>query len=86
MKKDINVTEFNNNAFTIKKKFKQDGQINVSYAENNVDFNALTNNLKNISNDKTKLDFMNLAYNALYNKNALKELKTIIKGIELIMD
>lgn len=51
-----------------------------------IDFNTLKNNLDKISNDKAKLEFMNLAFNSLNSKKALKELKTVIKGIELILN
>ena len=54
--------------------------------EKNKEFDALTQNINKIKDNKTKLQFLNLAYNSLSDKKALSELKTMIKGIELILN
>ena len=46
-------------------------------------FLSLKNKLFNIAKDKKKIEFLNIAYDALTNPKALKELKAMIKGIEL---
>lgn len=46
--------------------------------------NLLLNDLKNIKLCEKKLEFIRIAATALNNKSAMKELKTLIKGIELL--
>lgn len=46
--------------------------------------NLLLNDLKKISLSEKKLEFVMIAVKALENKSAMKELKTLIKGIELL--
>lgn len=46
--------------------------------------NLLLNDLKNIKLSEKKLEFVRIAANALNNKAAMKELKRLIKGIELL--
>ena len=46
-------------------------------------FEELKNNIHKISNDKKKIEYINLAYESLFEKKALEDLKIMIKGIEL---
>ena len=39
-----------------------------------------------ISDDMNKLQFINLAYKSLTDKNSISELKSMIKGIEIVLD
>ena len=53
--------------------------------EENMLLKTLEKNIYSISNETKKIEFLNLAYNSLFDKNALNELKTTIKGIELTL-
>ena len=53
--------------------------------EENMLLKTLEKNISSISNETKKIEFLNLAYNSLFDKNALNELKTTIKGIELTL-
>ena len=46
----------------------------------------LKEKIKSISDDNKKLEFLHLAYDSIQNKEALNELKVLIKGIELIQN
>lgn len=49
---------------------------------NNVD--TLKQNIQSIAKDKKKLEYMSLAFHSLTSKEALNELKILIRGIELM--
>ena len=55
----------------------------VDYCEKS---NFETDFIKDIKNDKNKINYMFLAYNSLSNRKSLEELKNIIKGIELTLE
>jgi len=46
-------------------------------------FIQLVKNIKKISNDKNRIKFLNVALDALSNKQSLEKLKLIIQGFEL---
>lgn len=61
-----------------------DAKPNASRSNDGNNYETLKQNLQKIAKNPMKLEFLNLAYNSLYDKAALNELKTMIKGIELI--
>ena len=73
--------------FDLDEKFQSDNMnlnsIKDADLYNNKELKKIKNKLIEISNDKNKIEFINLAFNSLSNKKALKELKIVIKGIEL---
>lgn len=82
--KEIIVEEFRNGTSYQTKIYKPDGSIEIT-AKNNEDenFRALLDNINTIKNDKNKIEYLNLAYKSLNDKDSLNKLKTMIKGIEL---
>ena len=63
-----------------------DGRIDDSKSkETSSTLENINQELKKISTQRNKLEFIELAIMSLYDKSSLKELKTIIKGLELSM-
>ncbi len=85
--KDIFVDEIQDGNSLRTKVFKPSGDIEIKDAKDeNVLLEMLKDKILSVSNDKKKLEFINLAIDSLTDKNALNELKTLIKGIELIQE
>ena len=85
--KNIIVEELKKDSVYQTKIYKPDGNIEIAtgcYEEEN--YNKLVNDIDNIKNDKNKINYKSLAYNSLSDKQALDELKSMIKGIELTLD
>ena len=66
--------------------YRKNGELECSQATSfsaEENFNTLTDKLKTISEDENLYEFVITAINALDDENALKELKTLIRGMEL---
>ena len=85
LQKPILVSEVIDGTEVSTKKYFLDGEIKIinNIQENSL-FLSLKNKINNIADDRKKIEYMNLAYDSLFSKEALNELKTLIKGIELI--
>lgn len=59
--------------------------VSKSLAKSEIDeqFENLQEKIISIAKDSQKLEFIEIAYDSLFNTNALNELKLLIKGIEL---
>lgn len=87
LQKPILVKEFVDGVEISTKKYLLDGEIKIiNNIQENSSFVSLRNKINNIANDTKKIEYMNLAYDSLFNKKVLNELKALIKGIELIQD
>lgn len=87
LQKPIFVSEYIDNIEVSTKKYLIDGEIKiVNRVQENSLFISLKNKINNLANNKKKLEYMNLAYDSLSNKESLNELKILIKGIELMRD
>ena len=86
VKKALFVDEISDGKVLQTKIFKPNGEVEI-INKNGADelFSSLKEKISKISNDNKKIEFMNLAYDALTNKDALNELKILIKGIELTL-
>lgn len=85
LQKPILVSEFVDGVEVSIKKYFLDGEIKIiNNIQENLSFEMLKDKINNIANDNKKLEYMNLAYDSLFEKEALNELKTLIKGIELM--
>lgn len=83
----VKVEYFNGKERSNIKVYHPDGTIETLLTQDDVKvfktFEKLSEKIKNISKDNNKLEFMLKAADALDNKEALKELQYLIKGIEL---
>ena len=87
LQKDVFVNEIEDGVVVLTKIFTPSGNIKTTVKNTAADdFENLKNKLKQIVNDKKKLSYMNLAFESLHNKEALNELKILIKGIELMQE
>lgn len=87
LQKDVYVNEIEDGVEVLTKIFTPSGEIKTTIKNSTTDdFENLKNKLKQIVNDKKKLSYMNLAFESLHNKEALNELKILIKGIELMQE
>lgn len=87
LQKDVFVNEIEDGVVVLTKIFTPSGEIKTIVKNTAADdFENLKNKLKQIVNDKKKLSYMNLAFESLHNKEALNELKILIKGIELMQE
>ena len=72
------------------KTYYPDGRIEETMSKEKVEaeklYKKVSEEIKSISNDTNKLQFMHLAYNSLSDKDALNNLKSMIKGIEIVID
>ena len=85
LQKEIFVNEIEDGVEICTKLYSPNGEIKtINNSENK--YELLKNNINSIAKDKKKLEYMNLAYESLFDKEALKELKTLIKGIELTQE
>ena len=85
--KNIIVEELKKDSVYQTKIYKPDGNIEIAAGcDEEENYNKLVNDIDNIKNDKNKINYMSLAYNSLSDKQALDELKSMIKGIELTLD
>ena len=85
--KNIIVEELKKDSVYQTKIYKPDGNIEIATGcDEEENYNKLVNDIDNIKNDKNKINYMSLAYNSLSDKQALDELKSMIKGIELTLD
>ena len=85
LQKEIYVNEVEDKIETCVKLYTPKGEINIiNNRENN--YKQLKNKIDSISEDKKKIEYMNLAFESLNNKDALKELKSLIRGIELTQE
>ena len=80
--REIIVDELQDGIVYLTKIFKPSGEIEIRNNKNSL-LEDLKNKIKFIANDQMKLEFLNLALDSLTNKDALNELKILIKGIEL---
>lgn len=86
IKRDVIIDEFHNGILVKTKIYKTNGTIEtINHIKENKDFEMLREKILKIENDKKKIEFLNLALDSLTKKSALEELKTLIKGIELIL-
>lgn len=82
--KEIFVDEVKDGNVIATKIFRPDGDAETIRKQNiETQLDILKEKITSISKDEKKLEFMNLAYDALSNKNALNELKMMIRGIEI---
>ncbi|MBR1754140.1 helix-turn-helix transcriptional regulator [bacterium] len=81
--KEITVDELNNGSVVSTKIYKPNGQVELSSDKINVLFESVKEKLSLIAEENNKLEFVNLALDALNDKNALENLKLLMKGIEL---
>ena len=85
--KNIIVDKLEDNVVFQTKIYKNTGQIEIIDRVNlNHEYECLLDNIKSFKNDSNKIQFLNLALDALSNKSSLEELKSVIKGIELKMN
>ena len=85
--KNIIVDKLEDNVVFQTKIYKNTGQIEIIDRVNlNHEYECLLDNIKSYKNDSNKIQFLNLALDALSNKSSLEELKSVIKGIELKMN
>lgn len=82
--KKIILDELQDEVADTTKIFRPTGEIEIRN-NNTTLFEELKNKIKSIANDSMKLEFVNTALESLTNKEALNELKILIKGIELTM-
>lgn len=72
------------------KTYYPDGKIEEILSKEKVEteriYNKLIKDIEKISDDMNKLQFINLAYKSLTDKNSISELKSMIKGIEIVLD
>ena len=87
MNKSLTVEYFNDKTRKYVKTYHPDGQVDINISEKNIRAEELQSyvkeKMKNYSNEIDKLEFMKLAVDALSDPNAAKELKIMLKGIEL---
>lgn len=87
-KKPITVEYFDSDKRFAVKTFHPDGNIENILSEeaiiNDERINSITAKIKEISENPKKLEFVNLAMEALDNKDSLNKLKAMIQGIELM--
>lgn len=87
MNKSLTVEYFNDKTRKYVKTYHPDGQVDINISEKNIRAEELQSyvkeKMKNYSNEIDKLEFMKLAVDALSDPNASKELKIMLKGIEL---
>lgn len=84
LKRDIIVDEIQDGELLVTKTYTPTGEIKLSNNKKiDNEYENLKQNIAKISTDKKKIEYLSLAYNSLQDKNALNELKILIKGIEL---
>lgn len=83
VKRDIIVDEITDGEVIGTKIYKPNGQTEIKYIKQNDLFEKLQEKLSEIKNDKNKLEFLKLALDSFDDKNALENLKMMIKGLEL---
>lgn len=87
LNKEIVVDEIVGGKVVNTKIYFPNGDINIeNKSVSNSNFEELRENILKIKNDDRKIKFLNLALEALTNKNSLLELKALLKGIELMYD
>ncbi len=86
LQKDIVVNEKHNDITICTKIYSPNGEIKIQEksANGTNSLEKLKENLTKIANDKNKIEYMNLAFNSLYDKKALEQFQYLIKGIELL--
>ena len=83
--RNIIVDELQNGIVYLTKVYKPNGTIETTNKNDDENFNKLLDFIYKIKNEPKKIEYMNLAQNSLTDKNALEELKSMIKGIELTL-
>lgn len=84
--KNIVVDEVKDGIVYQTKIYKPNGGIDIKNINfENENYNSLLNSVREIKNDNKKINYLNLAYKSLTNLEALEELKSMIKGIELTL-
>lgn len=72
------------------KTYYPDGRIEETMSKEKVEaeklYKKISEEIKSIGGDLNKLQFMHLAYKSLSDKEALNDLKSMIKGIEIVLD
>ncbi len=87
LKKEIYVDEIEDGIPFQRKIYKQNGQIEtIINDKTNKEYENLKQKILKIAKDKEKLEYISLAYESLHSREALNELKTLIKGIELTLN
>lgn len=87
LQKNVRVDEVQNGIVSSVKTYTPSGDIvieNVPLSTSDNGFEQLKENLSKIADDKNKIEYMNLAFNSMYNPKALGQLKFLIKGLELM--
>lgn len=86
LRREITVDEFKEGVLVKTRLYRPDGTFEITnHIEDNNNFDKLTEKITTIKGDSKKIDFLNLALDALTNKSALNDLKLLIKGIELTL-
>lgn len=86
LQKDIIVNENIDDITICTKIYRPNGEIKIQEksANGTNSLEKLKENLTKIANDKNKIEYMNLAFNSLYDKKALEQFQYLIKGLELL--
>jgi len=79
---DLKVEYYDTNNENYTKIYHKNGEVEC-YQTDNTNIQNIIDKITSISENQNQLDFVNTAINALNNEDALNELKTLIKGIEL---
>ena len=80
--KTLQVSPKNLFDFTINQDNSENKNLIINEKVENL-FKELEDKIKNISDNEQKLEYMLLAYKSMQDKNAVNELKLLIRGIEL---
>lgn len=88
LQKNIIVDEQENGITISQKTYTPNGEIKIHEKHQNKEnsLEQLKEKLSKIANDNKKLEYINLAFESLYNKKALEQFQYLIKGLELTLD
>lgn len=81
--KDIIVDEYKDGKVYETKIYRVSGQIEINGKIEKTLYSIVKEKVSKISEDNKKLEFVNLAYDSLSNKECLEKLKLLIQGLEL---
>ena len=86
LQKEIKVDEIRDGSVVCTNIYYPDGHVEREKDSAIDNYEMLKNKISNICNDENKLEFMNLAYDSIFDKKSLDALKILIKGIELMQN
>ena len=85
LESDLKVEYYSANNETMTKIYRKDGKVEYKSADSRASkIQKLSKKLEEISKDDNQYEFVMTAINSLNDENSLQELKTLIKGMELI--